>query len=126
LAVYDLAAVAEAVNLEPKQLDNLLSRNHLPGVNRTKRGVARRINTEVAVILCLARQLSQALGIPLGSALRFARTVVGHDPTPIELGDFVTLQIDRQLLHTSITTRLDAAVEAVGRRRRGRPRTKRG
>jgi len=122
LPIYDLAAVAEAVNLEPKQLDNLLSRNHLPGVDRTKRGVSRRLNTEVAIILCLARELSQALHIPLGSALRFAKTAVGPDAAPIDLGNFATLQIDQQLLRSSITARLDAAVEAVGRRRRGRPR----
>jgi hypothetical protein len=122
LPIYDLAAVAEAVNLEPKQLDNLLSRNQLPGVDRTKRGVSRRLNTEVAIILCLARELSQALHIPLGSALHFAKAVVGPDPASIELGDFVTLQIDQPLLRSAITARLDAAVETVGRRRRGRPR----
>jgi hypothetical protein len=116
-----LAAVAEAVNLEPKQLDNLLSRNQIPGVDRTKRGVSRRLTTEGAIILCLARELSEALRIPLGSALHFAKTAVGLDPVPIELGNFVTLQIDQDLLRSSITARLDAAVETVGRRRRGRP-----
>lgn len=122
MPIYDLAAVAEAVNLEPKQLDNLLSRNQIPGVDRTKRGVSRRLSTDVAIILCLARELSQALRIPIGSALHFAKTAVRPDPAPIELGNFVTLQIDQHLLRSSITARLDAAVETVGRRRRGRPR----
>jgi hypothetical protein len=126
LPVYDLAAVAEAVDLEPKQLDNLLSRNDVPGVDRKKRGVARRLNADVAVIICLARELSQALEIPLGSALHFSQRVVGSDSTPIELGQFTTLHVDRSSLRATITARLDDAVETVGRRRRGRPRTKRG
>ena len=125
MPIYDLAAVAEAVNLEPKQLDNLLSRNSLPGVERKRRGVARRLNTDVAIIIGLARELSTALEIPLGSALHFSQRVAGSDPAPIELGEFTTLHIDQRSLRASITARLDNAVEAVGRRRRGRPRSKR-
>jgi hypothetical protein len=125
LPIYDLAAVADAVNMEPKQLDNLLSRNQLPGVERKKRGVARRLNTDVTVVICLARELSQAFEISIGSALRFAQIAIRSEPKAIELGPFMSLHIDRAALRTAIAARLDAAVEAVGRRRRGRPRSRR-
>jgi len=121
LPIYDLAAVAEAVNLEPKQLDNLLSRNYLPGVERKRRGVARRLTSDVVVVISLARELASALGIPLANALPFAQAAIDQEPLQIELGRFVTMRIDKASLRASIAERLDAAVETVGRRRRGRP-----
>jgi len=122
LPVYDVAAVAEALDLESKQLDNLLSRNELSGVERKRRGVARRLTPESAVVIGFARELANALAIPLGSALSFAETVVRQNRRDIAIGSFATLRVDLFSLRAATYTRLDAAVELVGRRRRGRPR----
>jgi hypothetical protein len=119
--VYDVAAVAEALDLESKQLDNLLSRNELPGVDRKRRGVARRLTPESAVVIGLARELANALAIPVGSALSFAEAVVRQDLRDIEIGTYATLRVDLPALRAATYLRLDAAVELVGRRRRGRP-----
>ena len=121
MPIYDLAAVAEALDLGPKQLDNILSRNSLPGVERKKRGVARRISSDVAAVICLARELSVALGVPLANVLRFAQATSERATQQIELGQFTKLSIDQPRLRASVADRLDAAVETVGRRRRGRP-----
>jgi hypothetical protein len=121
LPVYDLAAVAEAVKLEPKQLDNLISRNELLGVERKNRGVARRLTSDVAVTICLARELSSAFDVPLAKALHFAQRVIGQGSVDVDLGQFMTLRVDERALRESIAVRLDTAVEIVGRRRRGRP-----
>jgi hypothetical protein len=121
LPVYDLAAVAEAVNLDQKQLDNLISRNALPGVERKNRGVARRLTSDVAVTLCLARELAVAFEVPLAKALPFAQKVIGSGAIDLDLGQFMTLRVDEPALRASIAGRLDTAVEIVGRRRRGRP-----
>ena len=122
MPVYDVAAVAEALDLESRQLDNLLSRNELSGVDRKRRGVARRLTPESAVVIGFARELANALAVPLGSVLSFAETVVRQDRRDIEIGSFATLRVDLSSLRAATYTRLDAAVELVGRRRRGRPR----
>jgi hypothetical protein len=59
--VYDVSAVAHALDLELKQLDNLLSRNTLAGVEKKRRGLARRLTPEIAVVIRLAKELSESL-----------------------------------------------------------------
>jgi hypothetical protein len=122
LPIYDVAAVAQALDLEPKQLDNLLSRNGLCGVDRKKRGIARRLTSETAIVIQLARELAKTLTIPIGSALSFAEEVVRRGDDEVQIGSFLTLRVDLRSLRGVTSTRLDAAVELVGRRRRGRPR----
>jgi hypothetical protein len=121
LPVYDLAAVAHALDLEVKQLDNLLSRNAVPGVERKRRGIARRLTPEVAVVIRLAKELSEALCVSVGSLLSIADAIERGATDVLRLGEFVTLHIDRSALRTSTLSRLNAAVEVIGTRRRGRP-----
>jgi hypothetical protein len=121
LPVYDLPAVAHATDFEAKQLDNLLSRNPLPGVEKKRRGVARRLTPDVAVTVRLAKELSEVLGVPPGSLLAIASRIQRDGRDEIDMGGFATLRVDLSLLRASTLARLDNAVEVVGRRRRGRP-----
>jgi len=121
LPVYDLTAVAHALDIDIKQLDNLLSRNALPGVERKRRGIARRLTPEVAVVIRLARELSEALGVSVGSLLPVANAIDRGATNEVRLGEFVTLNVDRDSLRATTLARLDAAVEVIGTRRRGRP-----
>jgi hypothetical protein len=121
LPVYDLAAVAHALDLDLKQLDNLLSRNALPGVERKRRGIARRLTPEVAVVIRLAKELSEGLGVSAGSLLPVAYAIERGNTDEVRLAEFLTLHIDRNAVRTSTLARLDTAVEVVGMRRRGRP-----
>jgi len=121
LPVYDLAAVAHALDLDLKQLDNLLSRNALPGVEKRRRGLARRLTPEVAVVIRLAKQLSEALGVSVGSLLSVSYSIERGTTDEVRLAEFVTLHVDRNAVRTSTLARLDTAVEVIGRRRRGRP-----
>ena len=121
MPVYDLTAVAHALDIDLKQLDNLLSRNNLPGVERRRRGIARRLTPEVAVVIRLARELSESLGVSVGALLAIADSIERGVTTEVQLGEFVTLHVDRDALRTSTLARLDAAVEVIGPRRRGRP-----
>jgi hypothetical protein len=116
-----LAAVAHALDIDLKQLDNLLSRNALPGVERRRRGVARRLTPHIAVVIQLARDLSEALGVSLGSLLSVANSIEQGATNEVRLGEYVTLHVDRDALRTATLARLDAAVEVIGTRRRGRP-----
>jgi hypothetical protein len=124
LPVYDLAAVAHALDIDLKQLDNLLSRNALPGVERRRRGIARRLTPDVAVVIRLARDLSDALGVSVGTLLSVADSIERGATNEVRLGEYVTLHVNREALRTSTLARLDAAVEVIGTRRRGRPPTR--
>jgi hypothetical protein len=107
--------------MNPRQLDNLLSRNDLDGVERKARGVTRRISSDAAVAINIAWQLSEATRIPIASALELSRQLTANSNHLISVGDYLTLAIDFASIRADTLARLDTAVETVGRRRRGRP-----
>jgi hypothetical protein len=121
LPLYDLAAVAHAVDVPAKQLDNLLSRNALPSVEKKRRGLARRLPREIAVAVKLASDLATTLDIPTGKLLRLAHEIERSDRAELMIGEFAKLEINLSGLRAYTAARLDEAVEVVGRRRRGRP-----
>ena len=121
MPVYDLTAVAHALDIDLKQLDNLLSRNALSGVERRRRGIARRLTPDVAVVIRIAREISDAFGVPVGTLLSVAGSIERSATNEMRLGKYLTLRIDRDALRTSTLARLDTAVEVIGPRRRGRP-----
>lgn len=121
MPVYDVSAVAHALDLELKQLDNLLSRNVLAGVEKKRRGLARRLTPDVAVVIRLAKELSESLGVSTGSMLPIAHDIERSSSDDVRLSEFLTLHVDRNALRTSTLARLDSAVEVIGTRRRGRP-----
>lgn len=122
MPVYDVSAVAQAIGIDVKQLDNILSRHYLTGVDRRTRGVSRRISTEAAVTLHLACDLAAALEVPVAAALRISQMLQQKDDEPVAVGRFASLRADVVALRATTVARLDTAVEVVGRRRRGRPR----
>jgi len=121
LPVYDVSAVAHAIGIDVKQLDNILSRNFLNGVDRRTRGVSRRISSDAAITLQLACDLAAALEVPVAVALRISQMLQQNDGEPVAVGRFASLRADVVALRTTTVARLDTAVELVGRRRRGRP-----
>lgn len=121
LPIYDVKAVAEALDIDLRQLDNLLSRNTIHGVDRSRRGVTRRVSSEAAVIIALSRELTESLGVPSAQALRLASALERDDSGGLAIGPFGWLRFDLVALRAFTLERLDAAVETVGRRRRGRP-----
>lgn len=125
MPVYDVAAVAHATEFDIKQLDNLISRNALDGIDKKRQGIARRLSPEIVVVIRLARSLSDALAVPVGRLLPIAHAILQGTTDEVPLADFVWLRVDREALRASTLARLDSAVELVGRRPRGRPRLKR-
>ena len=122
MPVYDVSAVAHALGIDVKQLDNILSRNYLNGVDRRARGVSRRISSDAAITLQLACDLAAALEVPVAAALRISQMLQQKDDEPVAVGRFASLRADVVALRATTVARLDTAVEVVGRRRRGRPR----
>ena len=125
MPVYDVAAVAHATEFDIKQLDNLISRNALDGIDKKRQGIARRLSPEIAVVIRLARLLSDPLAVPVGRLLPIAHAILYGTTDEVQLADFVWLRVDREALRVSTLARLDSAVELVGRRHRGRPPVKR-
>lgn len=121
MPVYDMSAVAQAADFDLKQLDNLLSRNSLPGVERQRRGVARRLTPDTVMVIRLAKELADALGTSVGGMLAVASDIERSKSDEVQLGPYLILRIDRAALKASTLARLDSAVEIVGRRPRGRP-----
>lgn len=121
MPIYDLAAVAHAIEMTPKQLDNLLSRNKLDGVERKARGVTRRISSEAAVAINIAWQLAEGTKVPIASALEISRRLTAHSDHSIPVGEHLRLTVDFAGIRADTLARLDSAVETVGRRQRGRP-----
>lgn len=120
LPVYDVRAVAEALEITPKQLDNLLSRYQFVGLDRHRRGVTRRISIGVAATVKLGWELATALQMPMSAALRLAERIERSEGA-VWAGNFAELRVDLAGLKAVLSARLDAAVETVGRRPRGRP-----
>ena len=131
LPIYDLAALAEAFDADTRQLDNLLSRNEIDGVDRRARGVTRRVTLDAAVTIRVALELATTLRVPFAHALFIAARVVrsrteGLGSTgEVPVGPYCALRVDLPSLRRLTLEQLDAAVEIVGKRPRGRPPTKR-
>ena len=121
MPVYDMSAAAQAADFDLKQLDNLLSRNSLPGVEKRRQGVARRLTPDTVIVIRLAKELADGLRTSVGSMLPIANDIERAKSDEVRLGPFLTLRIDRAALRGSTLERLDSAVEIVGRRPRGRP-----
>jgi hypothetical protein len=119
MPIYDTAAAAEALGISAKQFDNILSRHALPGIEKQRRGVGRRIGSDAVLAVFIAVEIVRAARVPLAVALQLARTslMTGGEAT---VGEFAVLTIDLAAVRASVATRLDAAVELVGRRPRGR------
>ena len=120
MPVYDLSALAEAFDTDAKQLDNILSRNEIAGVERRTRGVTRRVTLDAAVNIRVALDLAGDLGVPFARALRAAARLAA-DGGVVRVGEFASLHVDAGALRRSTLERLDSAVETVGKRPRGRP-----
>jgi len=99
----------------------LLSRNELEGVERKTRGVTRRISSDAAVAINIAWQLSATTKLPIASALELSRRLTVDSDHSIAVGDHLTLAVNLAAIRADTLARLDAAVETIGRRRRGRP-----
>lgn len=128
------ATAAAILELDQKSFDNLVLRLGAEALPPGRQGVERRIPVALLEDLMLTRDLHQALGIPSREAFRVARRLLGRHEGPVEsvapdtefvgslqAGDFVHLGADLRALRDHVQARLEAAVEIVVRRPRGRP-----
>ncbi len=121
---YSTRAVALAIGVQRKWLDNLLSQHHLAGVTRSRQGVERRITAGGLLTIEAIRILNLELGISIERAVTVADVAVSPDasnqmkyatPSGLELS-FPVIEIERRLREQMM-----AALESMARSPRGRP-----
>lgn len=128
------ATAAEILQVDQKTFDNLLLRiGPETGLTAGRQGVERRIPVALIEDLVLTRDLASSLGVSAKDAFRLARRLLGRSGPVAQLapdaeflgslhvGDFVQLGADVASLRSHVQHRLEAAIETVVRRPRGRP-----
>lgn len=121
---YDIRVAALTTRVPLKWLDNLLSQAILPGIERSRQGVERRISETGLLAIELVRVLTWELGLPIRQAARIASLAVATRAgslARVELPSGVALLFPLAELEMLLRERIIDAVEAAGRVRRGRP-----
>ena len=124
---YSVAAVALALDVQVKWLDNLLSQNRVAGVAQSRQGVARRVSPSALYVIATVRDLNSELQVPVATALRLAHQIwteasaTGqYESTALRVGDF-SIELDRDAVRRRVEAGLAVALEMTPRPRRGRP-----
>ena len=123
---YSVRLVALTLECDPKWVDNLLSHHSLPGVDQSGQGVERRVSDEGLVLIEATRILSTELGLPLAKAVAVVSEAArqrGDPQAAVVMNSGVSLSLPLAALEARIRIRLVDAIDAVGRIRRGRPRS---
>ena len=117
---YDPRTVALALKAPIKWVDNILSHNDIRGVDRTSRGVERRLSFDGVAVLAISRLLSKELGIPTPAALKISRQLVDLGTGQVTTAGGVGVIIDWAALIERLQGRLTEVCETSVRMRRGR------
>ena len=121
---YSSVAVAVALGVPSKWLDNLLSHHRLPGVDRGRQGIVRRISDTGLLAIEVVRLLVADLTVSIGRAAELTRIALesrdgGQSILTTPSGAALVLplvEIERRL-----RAQIVEAVEMVAERPRGRP-----
>jgi hypothetical protein len=119
LRAYSTAVVANALDVDRRWLDNLISSNRLVDLRPERQGKSRAIPPHVVLTIAIAMELTKGLGASLPTALALAAAVIdtgAHSPV-----EGLTVVVDVAAIERRIAQRLNDAVEAHPPVRRGRP-----
>jgi len=119
--LYHVEIARFAADTDPKWIDNLLSHFDIPGVERSKQGISRRITLDGILHIALIRRLNRELHISVGSAVALSARLLASHSARAEVGASLELRVDRPALEHEIGRRVNDAVESSIRPRRGRP-----
>lgn len=126
--VHNTRVAAIVLDVPVKWVDNVLSHHDVPGILRTDRGVARRIDDVGLLALALCRLLSAELGVPLARAAVLASNVVAARASSsgrLDVANGLSLNLALDDIERRLKSRVGDAIEAVAHVRRGRPTRRR-
>ncbi len=86
---YHVRIATIAASTDEKWIDNLLSKHEVPGVERARQGVERRISHQGLRHIVLIRRLTKSAGVPTSRAVALASRVLATDNGCIALADAV-------------------------------------
>lgn len=113
---------AFALGIAKKDLDNILSRYHVRGFDRGRRGVARRLSLASIEQVALAIDLSRDYSIPTPTALLLAEEALSSREGVISSpGGHLAIHVDVGRIQRDLRAKLTEAIEHVIPPRRGRP-----
>jgi hypothetical protein len=121
---YTSKTVALALGVPDKWIDNLLSHHAIPGVERGRQGVDRRISDTGVLAIQIVRLLSAELSLSVGRAAELATHALrSRDGATFALStpSGIALVLPLSKLEQQLRERIVEAVETVGQARRGRP-----
>jgi len=118
---YHVAAASVALECSPKWLDNLLSRNAIPGVARERQGVSRRVSAEALVRLAVIRTLIEDLAIATPAAIALSERLCSDEGGSCVLPSGLSIQVDLARVRRELDRRLLDSSEIAPPPRRGRP-----
>jgi hypothetical protein len=118
---YNTATAAAALDTTPKWLDNLLSHNHLDGLPTETQGVARRLSFPTILVISLAREFTETIGLPAPAALKLATRLLNSPKEQAPVSRLFDITVSVEALQTTLLRKLARAVEAAPTPKRGRP-----
>lgn len=119
---YHIEVAQHAVGVDKKWVDNLLSHFEVPGVERARQGVARRISSRGIYHIALIHRLNRELGISVSSALSLATRLLASHAGRVRVGLWLELEVELPAMQHSLDRLIEEASEISAPARRGRPR----
>jgi len=119
---YNTASTAAALDVSQKWVDNLLSHNKLAGVQQARQGVPRRVSIEAIVVMAVAKQLNEAMGLSIPAALSLAEQLTVAPHGRLMLAPAIELSVDLETLSKELRDQLAHVVEVTPHPQRGRPK----
>jgi hypothetical protein len=118
---YNTATAAAALEVSPKWLDNLLSHNKLDGLESESQGVSRRLSFSTIMVIALARDCIDTMGVPMPSALQLATRLLDTSDGELAISRCLSISVQLSVLRSNVLSKLARAVETAPTPRRGRP-----
>ena len=118
---YHVDIARFAARADHKWVDNLLSHFDVPGVERARQGLARRISATGIHHIALIRAMSRGLGVSTGTALTLAARLLSENSSTVDVEPGLSLTLEKVSFLRRVDAAITDAVETVEPARRGRP-----
>src|SRR4051812_21324080 len=99
---YHIEIARHAANADPKWVDNLLSHFAVPGVEKARQGVARRITMSGVYHVTLIRRLHREAGLSIASAVSLAGRLLASESAHTRIAPGLELHVDRTALEREV------------------------
>lgn len=118
---YHVDVARFAAKADHKWVDNLLSHFDVPGVERARQGLSRRISADGIYHIALIRILNRDAGLSTSAAVSLAERLLSSAGHRVELAEGLDLELDVERLRRQVDAAITEGVESLAPARRGRP-----